>query len=230
MVLRPPSRLLLLVAALLLPALIPAVLAAPRLPRVVEVPLRPAFVRLPGAAEMPARAGQVLAPDTLLRTQTPGRLQVQLADGRSFRLGGDAVLHLRGSVLDLQRGQIIAWVLPGQKGRAGAPLQVRTRVGTASIEGTTLFIDAGAEQLRVFSWEGQVQVTTSDGQRYRLSSGEQLTYRALAGPQGPAGWQPPQLLPRPELLARRASSPLLNGFTAPLDTWPTIRRELDLPR
>lgn len=227
MVPRPPSRPRLLVAALLLPLLIPAVVAAPRLPRVVEVPLRPAFVRLPGAAEMPARAGQVLAPDTLLRTQTPGRLQVQLADGRSFRLGGDAVLRLRGSVLDLQRGQIIAWVLPGQKGRA---LQVRTRVGTASIEGTTLFIEAGPEQLRVSSWEGQVQVTTSDGQRYRLSSGEQLTYRDLAGPQGPAGWQPPQRLPRPELLARRASSPLLNGFTAPLDTWPTIRRELDLPR
>jgi len=74
-------------AAALVPSAPWSVSAAPAVPRVVEVPSRPAFVKPPGAMERPALPGQVLAPRTLLRTQLPGRLQVQLANGRSFRLG-----------------------------------------------------------------------------------------------------------------------------------------------
>jgi len=191
-------------------------------PRVVDVPSRPAYVRPPGGAEASALVGQVLKRNTMLRTQKPGRMQVRLADGRSFRLGGDALLRLTGSGLDLRRGQIIAWVNPGSAG--GPPLRVRTRVGTASIEGTTVFIDATDADVTVFSWEGAVAVTTDSGQRFMLRSGEQVRHRANLA--GVAGWEGPTRLSRSELDQRRASSILLNGFDAPMETLPVIEQEL----
>ena len=196
-----------------------AVQAAAPVPRVVEVPFRPAFVRPPGGAEKPARAGQILAPDSLLRTAKPGRMQVELANGRQFRLGGDAVLRLGSGGLNLEKGQIIAWVNPGQKG--GSPLRIRTRVATASIVGTTVFIEATADSLKVFSWEGHVQVETDAGRRYDLRSGQQLSFEKDS-------WQPPKRLSQSEAAARRQKSILLNGFTAPMETLPVIEKELGL--
>jgi len=191
-------------------------------PKVVEVPSRPAFVRPLGRTEVPARSGQTLSQQSLLRTQKPGRMQVRLPDGRSFRLGGDALLRLNGRQLELQQGQIIAWVNPGSKG--GAPLQIRTRVATASIVGTTVFIEASDDQLKVFSWEGTVLVETDAGQRYSLRSGEQLSYAAASG------WAAPRLLSRAELDTRRERSILLNGFQAPMETLPVIQKELGFSR
>ena len=200
-----------------------------RPPKVVDVPTRPAFVKLPGRSEAPAQNGQALQQQTVLRTAKPGRLQVQLPDGRSFRLGGDALLRLAGNTLDLQRGQIIAWVNPGTKG--GTPLRVKTRVGTASIVGTTVFIEASDDEVKVFSWEGTVQVTTDTGRQVTLGSGEQLTWvQAPTGPGGLSGWQAPRRLGRVELDSRRARSILLNGFTAPMDTLPVIEKELGFSR
>ncbi len=205
-----------------------AVGAAPadRLPKVVDVPSRPAFVRPPGRNETEARVGHLLQPSTMLRTQKPGRVQVRLADGRSFRLGGDSLLRLSGSSLDLRKGQIIAWVNPGSTG--GPPLRVRTRVGTASIEGTTVFIEASDSEVKVFSWEGTVAVTTDTGERFSLRSGEQLSHRADA--QGVVRWEGPVRLSRSELDRRRAASILLNGFTAPMETLPVIEKELGFQR
>lgn len=197
-------------------------------PRVVDVPTRPAFVRLPGRAETDARIGQDLLPETVLRTQKPGRLQVELADGRSFRLGGDALLRLSETGLDLQRGQIIAWVNPGSKG--GSPLRVNTRVGTASIVGTTVFIDVGADEVKVFSWEGEVQLRTDSGEIFRLRSGEQLSRVVSAGSARPQPWRGPRRLSQAELQRRRAGSVLLNGFTAPMETLPVLEQELGLQR
>lgn len=188
-------------------------------PRVVEVPFRPAFVRPPGRAEIKARAGQILAADSTLRTEKPGRMQVQLANGRQFRLGGDAVLRLGPGDLNLEKGQIIAWVNPGQKG--GNPLRIRTRVATASIVGTTVFIDATADSLKVFSWEGHVRVETDTGRRVDLRSGEQLSYVNNT-------WQPTVRLSQSEASARRGRSILLNGFATPMETLPVIERELGI--
>ena len=196
-----------------------AVQAAAPVPRVVEVPFRPAFVRPPGGAEKPARAGQILAPDSLLRTAKPGRMQVELANGRQFRLGGDAVLRLGSGGLNLEKGQIIAWVNPGQKG--GSPLRIRTRVATASIVGTTVFIEATADTLKVFSWEGHVQVETDAGRRYDLRSGQQLSFEKDS-------WQPLIRLSQSEAAARRQKSILLNGFATPMETLPVIEKELGL--
>ncbi|SBO43794.1 FecR family protein [Cyanobium sp. NIES-981] len=198
------------------------------LPTVADVPSRPAFVRPPGDQERSARVGQRLPGSSLLRTQRPGRMQVDLPNGRSFRLGGDAVVRLTPSALDLERGQLIAWINPGRQG--GEPLRVRTRVGTASIEGTTVFLEVDAERVLVFSWEGRVRVSTDSspagsaqaggGQEVVLRSGEQLTYQNGA-------WLSPRRLGRAEALQRRRSSPLLNGFSAPMPTLPVIDRELE---
>ncbi len=196
----------------------PAV-AAPAASRVEEVPSRPAFVRLPGRPEQPARAGQELVNRSLLRTQTPGRLQVRLGDGRHFRLGGDSLLRLSGGSLDLLRGRIIAWLTPA--GRAGGPLRLRTRMATASIEGTTVFIDATPDTVKIFSWEGTVQVTTAAGRRIDLASGEELAWSG-------GRWGEPRRLGREEAARRRRESPLLNGFTAPMDTLPRIEQELGI--
>ena len=193
--------------------------AAAAVPRVVEVPFRPAFVRSPGGKEIAARAGQILASASLLRTEKPGRLQVQLANGRQFRLGGDAVLRLGAGGLSLEKGQIIAWVNPGQKG--GSPLKIRTRVATASIVGTTVFIEATEDSLKVFSWEGHVQVETDSGRRYNLTSGQQLTLDKQT-------WQAPRRLSQSEAAARRQKSILLNGFATPMETLPVIEKELGL--
>ncbi len=193
--------------------------AAAPVPRVVEVPFKPAFVRAPGGMEIAARAGQILAPDSLLRTEKPGRLQVQLADGRQFRLGGNSVLRLGVGGLNLEKGQIIAWVNPGLKG--GSPLMIRTRVATASIVGTTVFIEATDDSLKVFSWEGHVQVQTDAGRRYNLTSGQQLTLDKQT-------WQEPRRLSQSEAAALRQKSILLNGFATPMETLPVIEKELGL--
>lgn len=208
-----------LAAALLLPSL-QTVSAAPAVPRVVEVPSRPAFIKPPGGAESPARPGQVMASRTLLRTQLPGRLQVQLANGRSFRLGGDAVARLGADGVDLERGQIIAWVNPESKG--SSRLRIRTRVAEASIVGTTVFIDATPDTMKVFSWEGHVSVSTSSGERFELHSGQQVVLEN-------GTWQPPRRLSQEEAEVRRRKSLLLNGFETPMDTLPVIERELGLP-
>lgn len=192
-------------------------------PKVVEVPSRPAWVKLPGRTETAARPGQSLPMQTVLRTETPGRMQVQLGDGRSFRLGGNALLRLvSGRLLDLQRGQIIAWVNPGRKDVL--PLRLQTRVGTASIEGTTVFIEASDDAVRLFSWEGAVRVLPDAGEPVTLRSGEQLSFEQASG------WQPVRRLTRQELDGRRARSILLKGFNAPMETLPVIERELGFSR
>lgn len=194
--------------------------AGGRTPLVVAVPSRPAFVQLPSRAERQAAVGQILQPETVLRTQKPGRMQVELADGRSFRLGGDALLRLGRDALSLDRGQIIAWVNPGSKG--GRTLRVQTRVATASIEGTTVFLEASEDQVKVFSWEGHVRVLTSTGERFDLTSGEEVLFRG-------GTWQSPRRLSQEEARTRLQRSILLNDFPAPMETMPTIRRVLEAP-
>ena len=141
-------------------------------PRVVEVPVGPAFVKLPGATEITARSGQSLKTNALLRTAKPGRMQVMLGNGRQFRMGGDAQLRLGASNVELLKGSIIGWIKPGTPRRS--PFSIKTRLATASIQGTTVFLELTDQKFKVFSWEGTVQVETSKGQRFTLKSGQQL--------------------------------------------------------
>jgi len=192
--------------------------AVDRGPRVIAVPSRPAFVVPPRRGEQPAVPGLRLLPQSLLRTQRPGRMQVQLGDGRSFRLGGDALLRLDRQALTLERGQIIAWIHPGSQGTA--PLRIRTRMATASIEGTTVFLEVTDRQVKVFSWEGRVRVITDAGASVVLNGGEELLHQN-------GRWWPARRLNRQEVGTRLARSLLLNDFPAPIETLPLIRQTLE---
>ena len=141
-------------------------------PTVVEVPKGPAFVKPPSATEIKARKGLTLKQDSLLRTTKPGRMQVKLSDGREFRMGGNALLRLKPTSVQLLKGSIIGWIKPGQK--RSQPFTIQTRLATASIQGTTVFIELSEEVFKVFSWEGRVLVTTSAGEQFSLDSGQQL--------------------------------------------------------
>lgn len=200
-------------------------------PQVVEVPAGPAFVQRPGEAQIPAREGQSLIPSTLLRTSKPGRMQVKLSNGRQFRMGGDAKLKLAGAGVELLKGSIIGWISPSITNRR--PFQIRTRLATASIQGTTVFLELNDDTFRVFSWEGAVQVRTKDGEEFTLQSGQQLLLdlkRQLDDTRGRVTdaieWEPPAPMADTDIDRRMKGSALINGFSTPLDTLPIIEREL----
>lgn len=67
-------------------------------------------------------------------------------------------------------GRIIAWIAPGAK--RATSLRIMTRVGTASIQGTTVFIEDTADKALFLSWEGEVEVRADDGSVFRLTSGQ----------------------------------------------------------
>ena len=181
-----------------------------------EVVSQPAFQRAPGQAEITARNGQTLPNRTLLRTTKPGRMQIRLNQGkRSFRMGGNASLQINGNTIDHRRGQVIAWIAPG--GGLNAPLQIRTRIATAAIRGTTLFIDDRDDKVIFLSWEGDVSVQAKTGESFTLSSGQVLTFD-----DGTGRWNGPVALTREQAMTRRSKSVLLNGFKAPMDTLPEV--------
>ena len=203
-------------------------------PRIVEVPNGPAFVKFPGQLEVDARSGQALQSDVLLRTSKPGRMQVMLDRGRQFRMGGDAQLRLGSSDVELLRGSIIGWITHG--GQRPDPFTIKTRLATASIQGTTVFIEFTDRQFKIFSWEGEVVVTTNTGDVFILNSGQQLLLDpvpvgASASSDGDdhrssINWDPPMLIPQQDAQRRLQKSRLINGFSNPLDTLPVIEREL----
>ena len=202
-------------------------------PRIVEVPNGPAFVRFPGKTEVDARSGQLLRSDALLRTTKPGRMQVMLGTGRQFRMGGDAQLRLGSSSVELLKGSIIGWINPGTQTRH--PFTIKTRLATASIQGTTVFIEFTDSQFKIFSWEGKVLVTTRGGQSFTLNSGQQLLLdlkrvqsdgRVQQDDSLAVSWVPPVVIAEQEVERRLQKSRLINGFSTPLDTLPEIQREL----
>ena len=190
-------------------------------PKVVDVPNGPAFVKLPGREEVNARSGQDLVNNTVLRTSKPGRMQIKLSTGRQFRMGGNALLQLKNSTVKLQRGALIGWIQPGLKNRQ--PFTIQTRLATASIQGTTVFIELDDDKLKVFSWEGEVKVATASGESYTLRSGEQLLVELN---QPTITWSPPVKINDAEATRRLTKSRLINGFATPMDTLQDIEREL----
>ena len=197
----------------------PSVLA--KQPTVVDVPNGPAFVKLPGRKEVNARSGQDLFDNTVLRTSKPVRMQIKLSSGRQFRMGGNALLQLKNSTVKLQRGALIGWIQPGLKNRQ--PFTIQTRLATASIQGTTVFIELDDDKLKVFSWEGEVNVATTSGESYTLQSGEQLLVELN---QPTITWSSPVKIKEAEASRRLTKSRLINGFATPMDTLQDIEREL----
>lgn len=189
------------------------------LAEVIDIPESPVFWSQPPEAESEAVIGTQVGAGGYLRTESPGKAQVQLADGLVFRLGGDAILELDEGDLNLSSGQIIAWVNPGNEGATRA---IQLPMATAAIRGTTVFIDAQAEGCLIFSWEGEVEVTlTATGETVILNTGDEL-FIATEAAQLPA----PAPMARAEVLNRFENSVLLHGFDADMSTLETIEREL----
>ena len=186
-----------------------------------EVVSQPAFQRPPGQSEAIAKQGSPLQNKTRLRTATPGRMQIRFNKGnRSFRMGGNASLQLNGNTIDHRGGQVIAWIAPG--GGLRTPLKIRTRIATAAIRGTTLFIDDREDKIIFLSWEGEVGVKANSGDVFTVSSGEVLTYDDASGT-----WIGPVPLTRKQAMTRRRKSQLLNGFQAPMETMPEVEDVLN---
>ena len=101
----------------------------------------------------------------------------------------------------------------------------------------------------MFSWEGTVTVETRSGQRFTLTSGQQLLLDLqgqmarisdrLDGLQDGLSaldmapsrlliWDPPQFIPVDDADRRLKTSPLINAFSRSLETLPVIERELGL--
>ena len=187
-----------------------------------EVVSEPAFQQAPGGKEKAAKKGQNLENKTVLRTTKPGRMQVAYTGSkRSFRMGGNASLQLNGNTINHKSGQIIAWIAPG--GSLKAPLKIVTRIATASIRGTTLFIDDRGDDDKIIflSWEGKVDVDADTGENFSLSGGQVLVYDDKKGE-----WKGPVPLTRDQAMTRRTKSILLNGFEAPMETMPKVEEVL----
>ena len=188
---------------------------------VVEIPEEPVFWAQPPQAEAPAEVGTQVETGGYLRTASPGKAQVLLSDGLAFRLGGDAVLEITDEELRLSQGQIIAWVNPGSE---GSLRQIQTPMATAAIRGTTVFIDVNEQGCRIFSWEGDVEVSLRDGSdSVILKTGNEIVVEM-----GMTELPSPQPIERAVVEARFEDSVLLNGFGAEMSTLETIQ-ELLLP-
>ena len=94
-----------------------------------------------------------------------------------------------------------------------------------------MFLELKDESLRVLSWEGKVLVTTNRGRKFTLESGQQLLLNEV---DAQPGYGSGVRRPSPKRIAdddaqqRLDNSPLINGFSTPLETLTTIEQELDL--
>jgi hypothetical protein len=195
---------------------------------VIEIPEEPVFWAQPPVSEATAAVGTQVQTGGYLRTQRPGKAQVQLNDGLMFRLGGDALLEITDGDLKLQQGQIIAWAKP-----EGSQRRIQTPLATAAIRGSTVFIEQMVTGSRIFSWSGEVEIYPTEGisgsealggNPIRLAAGEELLLKPNM-PQLPT----PQKMPRADIEARFAQSDLLNGFESEMSTLDSIREGLLSP-
>lgn len=193
---------------------------------VIEIPEAPVFWAQPPAPEVAATVGTQVQTGGYLRTESPGKAQVQLNDGVMFRLGGDALLEITDGALKLQQGRIIAWAAPGA---AESPRRIQTPLATVAIRSSTVFIEQTETGSRIFSWSGEVEIYPTavsgsealGGDPIILGTGEEVILKPDMT-QLPT----PQKIPRADVEARFAQSDLLNGFEAEMSTLDNIREGL----
>lgn len=179
--------------------------------------------------ENPGQEGMGMATGDTIRTEDQALAEVDLKSGLSFRIGGDAVLTLQANNrLELESGQMITWVNPGQK----VPTEIVTPAGIAGLRGTTLFVNIPTEangEVEFFAWEGTITVRPPGASEdLVIRSGEQIRIR-------PGERDVAQLrrrvrrLNRLEIRQRRRQNRLLNDFRRPLPTLRQIDAALETP-
>jgi FecR protein len=184
-----------------------------------EIQQQPVWVKqLNAAQEISGKEDMALQVGETLRTEGEALAQVDLSNGLAFRIGGDAVLTLQpDNQLNLNSGEMITWVEPGQK----VPAEIVTPGGIAGIRGTTVYVKIPKnpeEGILFFSWEGKVavrlpnqteEILLESGQEVRIPKGEtNLTkIRAAVRQLSHKEWQ-----------ERRLKSRLINKFGKRLPT------------
>jgi ferric-dicitrate binding protein FerR (iron transport regulator) len=167
-----------------------------------------------------------LAYGDTIRTAEDGLAQIDLANGLAFRLGGEAALTLQpNQELQLDSGEMLVWVEPGQK----VPTEIVTPVGTAGLRGTTLFVrvpDDPGEGVVFFAWEGEIRLRfEGDTEDLILNSGEELQVRP--GERLSDLRDKVRRLRRREIRQQRQQSRLVNGFSRPLPTLGQLEQTIE---
>jgi hypothetical protein len=198
-----------------------------------EVVASPVWVTLGQSPPSPAQTHQPLAFGDRIRTEDQALVEVALAAGPVFRLGGNATLTLGPNQLQIQAGQMITWVAGSASGRA-EPIEIVTPMGIAGIRGTTVFVNIAEDPdapVEIFAWEGQVSFRPNNmAGEVILNSGEQLFISPVVPPsdRNLAALQR-QVQPLSQQVARQRlqNSPLINGFSRPLPTRPALEATVE---
>lgn len=178
---------------------------------------KPVFItphQNPQPKEIDAQVGMDLYEADTVRTEAKGRTQVEFTNGVGFRIGGDAVLQIQPqNRLHLKSGRMITWVKPGLK----VPTEIYTNYATASIRGTTAFVEIPKDVnqgIRFFSWEGTVVVKLpNQPKEIVLLTGEEIILK-------PNSSTPPVVrrMDLNEWKEISKTSQLLRSFSSPLPT------------
>jgi hypothetical protein len=164
-----------------------------------------------------AAVGVDLSPGDTVLTRDRGRTEILFRNGVGVRIGGNAQLVLRPqNRLDFRSGEMITWVMPGQK----VPLTITTPLATAAVRGTTVYVEhLPMNRIRFFAWEGQVSITPADGSpALTLTTGEEV----VLTPGAPI--PPVRRMTLPEWQKHRQTARFLRSFQQPLPTQPLIDR------
>ncbi|HEY9738024.1 MAG TPA: FecR domain-containing protein, partial [Trichocoleus sp.] len=195
---------------------------------ITDIPATPVWVQPNEASsESIAAKGQNLIYGNVIITADEGLAEVNLKSGLAFRIGGNARLILQpDNQLNLESGQMITWVTPGQQ----VPTKIITPAGVAGLRGTTLFVDLPedpADEVEFFSWEGTIAVRPlGASEDVIITSGEQLRIRPGENDVAELR-QRVRRLTQEEIVQRRSRSRLLNGFSQPLPTQSQIDAALE---
>jgi hypothetical protein len=191
--------------------------------KVALIEAEPVLVKPSGSdRETDATVGMGLKVADIIRTQTPGRTQVEFDNGVAFRIGGNSSLEIQPqNRLKFDQGNMITWVKPGQK----VPAEIVTPAATAAIRGTTAFVqipeDVATKGIRIFSWEGDIAVSLNSdpSQEVIITTGEELIIMPDA-----TELPPVQRLSMAEWNDRVNGADFLHSFDEPLPTLPTIEQ------
>lgn len=184
-----------------------------------EIQKQPVWVKPQNAkSEVSGTQGMALKVGETIRTEGEALAQVDLSNGLAFRIGGDAVLTLQpDNKLNLNSGEMITWVQPGQK----VPAEIVTPGGIAGIRGTTVYVKIPKnpeEGTLFFSWEGNVavrlpglaeEILLESGQEILIPKGEKNIAKLRASV---------RQLSLGEWNKRRQKSRLIGQFSKPLPT------------
>ncbi len=131
--------------------------------KITDIPKQTVWVRQLGTTkEIPAQQGMGIQVGETIRTENEGKVQIELTNGLAFRVGGNSAITLQpNNQLNLTSGEMITWVVPGQK----VPTKIVTPSGVAGIRGTTVYVQIPPnpdQGTLFFTWEGRVVVQLID--------------------------------------------------------------------